>query len=204
MNRPSIHSCASLVTALGLLSSPAQAAVIDFAGTHPVALVGQPFAVAVEITYEAGETTSLFSYGVSVLPAASAIGISTFSIDVPAPLEFNGTLGPGAFRAIQSDFAGVKGTVDLLPVPIEPYPGKLLATFNLRFDLPGSYPLRLDIFNTLGPTEDIFVAGDGAVLDDQITFGSTVISVVIPETQCAALLSSGLVCMALRRRRGHQ
>ena len=39
-----------------------------------------------------------------------------------------------------------------------------------------SYPLRLDFFNTLGPTEQIFVDGQGNVLDPQIAFGEALVT----------------------------
>jgi hypothetical protein len=76
----------------------------------------------------------------------------------------------------------------------------VLATFTLGFNQPGSYPLNLDFFNTFGPSEDIFVTGSGTVLDPQITFGSTLLQVVIPEPQLAALLCLAICCLAARRR----
>jgi hypothetical protein len=188
-----------LILPLALLSST-EAAIVSFAGPPSTVVIGQTVPLRVEITYEAGEVNSLFSYGVALLPAPGATDVMALSIELPPPLDFNGILGPGAMRVLRSDFMAAKGTVDLSANPLAFYPGTLIATFNVRFDAAGSYPLRLDFFNTLGPTEDIFVTGGGAVLDNNITFGSTVIQVVIPEPHLAALLACGAGCLAFRRR----
>ena len=52
----------------------------------------------------------------------------------------------------------------------------------------------------LGPTEEIFVAGDGTVLDPGISFGTTQVT-VIPEPGRAVLALLGFVSVLMRRRR---
>ena len=56
---------------------------------------------------------------------------------------------------------------------------------------PDSYPLRLEFFRTVGPNEQFFLDGAGAVLDGQIEFGEALV-VVIPEPSAGALIAIAL------------
>lgn len=119
----------------------------------------------------------LGSYGGAVkFPPANAIIASTAAVSVPAPLSFDGVFGPGAKKAVSTGFAGVKGTVDFSLNPLVPYPDSDLATFQITDLGLGSYILQSGFFNTLGPTEQIFIAGDGTVLDPQLSFGSALVN----------------------------
>jgi hypothetical protein len=87
--------------------------------------------------------------------------------------------------------------VDLSRNPIEMYQGTVLAEFQFRFTRPGIYDLSLDFFNTLGPTEQIFVNQDGMPIDNLIEFRPGQIQVVVPEPGSPLLLlaGAGFVCL---------
>jgi len=119
----------------------------------------------------------LASYGVAVaFPASQAAVINANAISVPVPLNFDGVLDPGAKKVAGSGFAGAKGTVDFALNPLVPYLGADLVSFQITDLGFGSYVLQSGFFNTLGPTEQIFVAGDGSVLDPNIIFGTALVN----------------------------
>ncbi|MFN0126542.1 MAG: hypothetical protein ACKV19_07655 [Verrucomicrobiales bacterium] len=175
--------------------------MISFVDPQPVVLVNDPVRMTVTIDHEGSDTDALFSYGISVVGDWEAQAIFPQGVDVPAALDFNGVAGPGAFIGLGDEFIGVKGTVNLSVNPIEMYGGRVLAEFQLRFAQPGSYELRLDFFNTLGPTEDIFVNQDGIAIDDQIEFRPGLVQVVIPEPRIPTLLLAAAVSLLVRRSR---
>jgi hypothetical protein len=146
----------------------------------------------------------LFSYGVSVSfdPAGTLLAFA--GINVPKDLDFNGVLGPGASQMITDGAAAVKGTVNFSLVPIQAYSGAVLATFLVtdRSGVAGSStPLTLSLYRTLGPSEHVFVDGQGQALDDKLTFGSTTIT-VIPEPGILSLLLVGGCCCWYRATQG--
>jgi hypothetical protein len=191
-----------LICSFGLvLASPAQAVVIRFADPAPIVLVNDIARISVTVERAGSDTHSLFSYGVSVTGDWEALAIDPLGVVVPPELDFNGVAGPGAFIGEGDDFIGVKGTVNLSVSPIELYDGIMLAEFHFRFTQPGTYSLTLDFFNTLGPTEDIFVNQDGRAIDDEIEFRSALVQVVIPEPRMATLLLAGIGWLLVRRGR---
>jgi len=197
-------SSAALLYTLGLVlivGSPARAAVISFVDPQPVVLVDTPVSLNVRIDYGGSGTSALFSYGVTVVGDWEAMGAVPLGAVVPAPLDFNGVAGPGAVIGLDHASIGVKGTVNLAVNPIELYAGSMLAEFQFRFTEPGFYELTLDFFNTLGPTEDIFVNQNGVAIDDSIEFRSGIVQVVIPEPGIPALVLTGVVCLFVRGRR---
>ena len=124
------------------------------------------------------------------------------SFQVVEALDFDGVLGEGSRQGFGDDFAGVKGTVDVFADPVEYYEGLLLTTVNITYNLPGDYHIGLGIYNTLGPSESVFVTGNGTTLDDDLTFAGTQI-IVVPEpgTMGLLLLASTLLWFFLRRLR---
>lgn len=183
-------------------AAEARAAVVAFSQPDRVVVVNETVDVGILITYDAGESGELFSYGVRLAVAGPAASILT-AIDVPSELEFFGADGAPAFRDLDPAVMGVKGTVDALAPSTPPYDGSLLAVYRMRFPAEGRYDLSLSPFNTLGPSEEIFVAGDGAVLDGALAFGTARID-VIPEPAAAGLLALGTMATVLaagRRRR---
>jgi hypothetical protein len=157
-----------------------------------------PLASALDVTVsmEGPVPFGLFSYGLRLIVhgPAGAPAVQPLAIIPPADLDFNGVLGAGATRVLTSAAAGIKGTVDVLRNPVQYYTGTELATFRLFFPVAANYQLTLEPFNTLGPTESIFVSGNGTVLDRRIQFGTAVVNVV-PEPQAWLLgCLGGLMC----------
>ncbi len=123
-------------------------------------------------------TSGVFSYGLvcSVEGDNGLVGIVTME---PAnDLSFDGPLGPGvrSIRAENGNFAA-KGSVDVLdtdqPKHLEPTLGSLVIA-----GLPdGEYILRLAAYNTLGPTETIFVDGLCRPLDPLLDFGTAALRI---------------------------
>ena len=182
--------------------SPAQDLTLQFDQLTYVTSPGSPLSVGIRM--DQAPTDGLFSYGVKLLfdPASSPVS-GVGAISPAAALDFNGPLGAGAFKAVGSGFAGAKGTVDIFANPVTYYSGVLLTTFNLEYQTPGDYTLDLGLFNTLGPTERIFVSGSGASLDNNIQLRTATVHVV-PEPSITALVLVGSLGMllALRWRRG--
>lgn len=180
----------------------AQNLSLGFDQTDYATEVGQ--ALMVSVQFASPPPAGLFSYGLKLTHEPDPFLVATKSaIMVPASLDFNGAAGPGAVKAIDPGFAGVKGTVDLFAAPIQYYPGSQLATFELHYQTPGHYNLGLEIFRTLGATESVFVDGNGGVLDNNITFGTAKVEVV-PEPTVLALagwtgLGLGLVWLSRAR-----
>lgn len=91
-------------------------------------------------------------------------------------LDFFGVSGVGALKAVGPGFGAAKGTVNFFAEAPGRETNALLVTFLITDQGTNSYELRLGFFNTLGPTEDIMVDGQGNVFDDSITFGSALVN----------------------------
>ncbi len=128
-------------------------------------------------------------------------------IEIPAPLDFNGLQGTGAFPDVGPGYASVKGTVDLMGQAAVRYDASLLATFVLipkDLEPGGAYELVLEPFYTVGPDEALYVTGEGGVLDAEMVFGRASL-VVIPEPGPLPLVLAGgtfLACRHSRKRSG--
>jgi hypothetical protein len=139
----------------------------------------------------------LYSFAVkTTFDGAKAQVDNVGEIDPAAELDYFG-LGVGAFEALGLGFGAVKGNIRQQTNPLEPYEGTLLAKLTLTNLAagPDSYPLRLEFFRTVGPNEQFFLDGAGAVLDGQIEFGEALV-VVIPEPTAGALAALGLAGLA--------
>jgi len=162
--------------------------------------VVQPGAsVAIQVSLDTTLAKGLYSYGEVLVydPLAGRV-VDLDSIVVPTELNFNGVEGPGALKHISDGAVGVKGTVDFFAQSTASYSGRVLATFKILPLAPGDYVLKLKPFNTLGPTESVFIGGDGTKLDDQIGFGSAQLH-VIPEPSGMALMMWGGSVFLLKR-----
>ena len=118
---------------------------------------------------------------------------------MPPYIDFNGVMGPGAFRGTGEGFAGVKGTVDVFSETGQGYGQSLLATFNVTGQKLGDYAFLLELYNTLGPTESIFVDNAGKVWDRNISFGIARFHVVtvVPEPGSVFLIGMGSLALIL-------
>jgi len=196
------HSLRLLLTGLAaatLCSAASEGATILFNQESYVTTPGAPLNVTLSIAYETDEPMDLFSYGVKLFGTSNADHILFDSVQPVASLDFNGVAGDGALVAIMAGEAGVKGTVNLANDPLQIYQGSELATFTLSVGAAGNYELTSDFFNTLGPTEAIFVSGDGTQLDPLLAFSKATIT-VIPEPSSALLLGAGAVFFCAGRR----
>ena len=159
--------------------------------------------LTVGIVIDPTPLSGLFSYGMKVVfDEAFARVEAASAISVPPPLDFNGVLGPGADRSAGSGFGAVKGTVDFFLSPPQSYGGSLLANVsikNLVNEAGLTYPLSIEIYRTLGPSESVFVNGAGQALDSQVTFGSALVHVV-PEPSGLVLMILGLAGGRLKQR----
>lgn len=181
-----------------VLASPAL--ILDQASY--TVLPGQFFDVTVLVDGDLGQpgiqplTNGLFSYGWELsFPATKA---AANKVTVVPELDFWG-FPPGASIEIIAGIARAEGNVDLNTA--EPYTGAQLATVNLQnFGSPGdSYLLQLALAPHF-PTEQLFLDGQGNVLDDLIYFGSARVF-VIPEPATCWLFGWGIaLAWALRNR----
>jgi hypothetical protein len=182
------------------LSAEADAIRVSFDRDSYEVRPNQDFQVKVTIT---PPPAGLFSYGVRItFPSTSAAAAASDSILIPSPLDFGGVLGAGAFRQVSPGSLAVKGTVEQSPNLLA-YSGELLAMFNLTagdLNLGNTFSLGLDLFRTLGPTESIFVDGQGNPLDGRLQFGGATVTVV-PEPEVLTLLSLPLLLAAASARR---
>lgn len=186
---------------LGSVGLAQSAIVLDFDQDTYFVAPGQSFEVKVVLDADGGSPglqalpNGLFSYGVKVEFDPAAVSLTDVSsIQVPAALNFNG-FSSGANKQTAQGFAGVKGNID--QNLFQPYGGTLLATFQLK-DLGGGAPYRLDlqIFRTLGASEQVFLDGAGTVLDGNILRFSAQVTAV-PEPGVGAMLASGLALLGL-------
>lgn len=176
-----------------------QELAVRFSQSEYTAIPGAPFPVTVQLN--GAIAAGLFSFGVKLVydPQMGRV-VDEASIQVPPQLDFNGVAGPAAFRAVGDGFAGVKGTVDALANPPQSYFGSVLAVFYLTGYSLGDDALRLEPFNTLGPSESIFVSGDGHVLDPFLHFEPAQLHFV-PEPSSLYLLGlRGFAHYLMRRR----
>ncbi len=152
-------------------SSPSERLSVSFDQERYYVSPGETFPVAV--TVELGEGQSLASFGVrlSFDPESAAVaGVN--AVEVHPELAFDGPHTETAVIAVGSGFAAAKGTIRFVGGEGRFPMNQMLVTFLLRDLGQGSYPLHVDFFNTLGPTEQIFVDGHGKVLDSEISFGT--------------------------------
>jgi hypothetical protein len=147
--------------------------VLSFEQDDYVIFPGETVSLEVRLVRLVTESEDLFSYGVRLTHGAAGT-LSVIGITVPAPLDFY-FFGAGAL--IDLDLIGAKGNIDVADVNT-PYADELIVTFDLSFDTLGEFELGLDFFNTNGPNEEIFLDGDGNVIDDTISFGATTVRVV--------------------------
>lgn len=143
---------------------------------RPVYTVARGTTFPVSVLIDPLPVDGVFSFGARLEfnPADARIA-GTGSISTPLPLNFNGVRGSGAVKASATGVGAVKGTVDFSTPLIVPHTSPALATFLVTDQGPGSYLLQLRLFNTLGPSEDIFVSGLGTNLDPLITFSTAVV-----------------------------
>ncbi|MFN0129920.1 MAG: hypothetical protein ACKV19_24915 [Verrucomicrobiales bacterium] len=130
----------------------------------------------------------LFSYGIEVdLVGGDLFGLG-FRPSVPSELDFHSVLGPGADLEVSPLHVTAKGTVDFFREPYSPYTAPSFAYVHVPGLPSGSYRLEVRLKNDLGPTEQVFVTGDGIPLDSELTFSPSTIVVQDPQRAIAGTL----------------
>jgi hypothetical protein len=193
------------ILAVAMLISPAvlcaQGVVFDRA-IYQVA-PGETFDVQVLLdanlaTSEANPLENgLFSYGWQVAFDSSKATID--GLTVPAPLDYFG-FASGASIVTDPGLAAAEGNID--QVMLTPYGDSLLATITLTNIalVPDEYDLTLSLAPHF-PTEQLFLDGEGNVLDDTLVFGVARVVVAVPEPSACGLAALSALTLGVWRAR---
>jgi len=150
---------------------------IEFPRSAYEILLGQEFIAPVRINPL--PAAGLFSYGliITVEGTGGLVGITTLAPGTG--LNHDGINGPGNRGVVaEAGRFSSKGTADIFP-PMKPnHMTPELGEVRVAGLPAGTYALRLATHNTLGPTESVFVDGQCRALDEQLAFGTTVLTVV--------------------------
>ena len=128
---------------------------------------GQPFTAKVAIC--PAPVAGLFSFGVEVLLSQNVTGTG-LSATVPVPLNFHTVRGPGADLTARALTVAAKGSIDFFQEPLVPYKDQAIGYVQIPALPPGTYVLSVKPRNDLGATEQIFIDGNGQVLDAALTY----------------------------------
>lgn len=182
---------AALIGAGFLEPAPSSAIEIGFAHEVHVVARDRPVELEVVIDFESSGFADLFSFGLRLVPESAAAGhVALAFVEVPEEIDHLG-FQRGVLVDRSPLVMGVKGNVGFSGGLFTPYAGTSLARFGVVVHQAGTFTLGLDLFRTAGPNEDVFLAGDGAPLDDRITFGTTTVTVfALPEVR-VDLVSDG-------------
>jgi hypothetical protein len=112
----------------------------------------------------------LFSSGVTVTLVGGTATGNVITVAIPPALDFHTVRGTGATRINSGRVATAKGSVDFDTFPLRPYRSPLLGTFSLVGLPHGTYQLVVTPKIDLGGTEQLFVDGEGNVLDEGMRF----------------------------------
>ncbi len=139
----------------------------------------------------------LFSYGWQLTFDSSKATVD--GVTVPAALDFF-AFAPGASLTADPGLAGAEGNVD--QITLTPYQDSLLATITLQnlALVPDTYDLTLSLAPHF-PTEQLFLDGQGNVLDDTLVFGTARVIVAVPEPAGVGLAVIGVSGAGLSIRR---
>jgi hypothetical protein len=169
--------------------------LVTFGQEQYVIQGGETFPVQVFIS--PAPPAGLYSLGLKMrLNSTNAQISGVGAISVPADFSFDGPRAQSAVVAVGSNFAAIKSTTQFYSDSLHSSSNALLATFFITDKAPGSYQLQLEFFNTLGPTENIFVDGAGQVLDPYITFNTATVVREGPMTE------TNLTSITLNRQTG--
>lgn len=134
----------------------------------------------------------LFSSGVEVSLVGNLSGTG-LSSSVPLRLNFHTVRGPGADLTARALTVAAKGSIDFFQEPQAPYPEQIIASVEVPTLPPGTYLLTVQARNDLGPTEQIFIDGNGQVLDGGLVYhpARIVVAAANPVPPLALALESG-------------
>jgi len=141
----------------------------------------------------------LFSYGIAVEIVGNDGILGAVRVEPVDELNFDGSLGSGADSAQGDGSAAAKGTINFFDLTVAGFTGAKLGTAQIAGLPSGAYTLHLHPLFTLGPKEQLFVSGDGSVLESGLTFGTATLTVVDEQFAATAV---ALGQPALDRQRG--
>jgi hypothetical protein len=150
---------------------------VEFPQAHYDVAALQEFTTPVRINPV--PAAGLFSYGL-VCSVEGSNGLTGIVAMTPlSTLAFDGVVGAGTrgVTSLSGKYTG-KGSVDIQLPQKSNHTDPNLGTIAIAGLPAGNYTLSLGNYNTLGPTESVFVDGQSHSLDSQITFGSATLSVV--------------------------
>lgn len=172
----------SYIHALMILSVVAASAQstsfrVEFPQAHYNVAGSQEFTTFVRINPV--PAAGLFSYGL-VCTVEGNNGLTGIVAMTPPPaLVFDGIAGSGTrgVTSIAGKYTG-KGSVDILLPQKSNHSDPNLGNLAIVGLPGGNYTLTLGLYNTLGPTESVFVDGQSRSLDSQLVLGSATLSVI--------------------------
>lgn len=166
-----------LLLSVGIHPAHGQSVNVGFPEPAYQIQLGQVFEAPVRM--DPMPPAGLFSYGliVTVEGTNGLIGVTTLM--PKSPLGFDGINGPGnrGVAAATGRFTS-KGTANMFPAEKPNHREPDLGKVSIAGLPGGTYTVRLGPYNTLGPTESIFVDGKCRDMDAMIAFGTTQITVV--------------------------
>ena len=137
---------------------------------------GQPIAGFIDINPVPEH--GLYSMGFRILVHNESGNLAGFITPTPfETLKFNGVHSSARTQTGQTGM--LKGSADFFDPAMPTHLTPTVASFDIQSAPPGSYQLSMDIWNDLGPTEDIFVTGCCGTLDNLLTFGTATLTVVV-------------------------
>lgn len=186
-----------IAATLSLMKVVGSAQNIQFGRTSYTVAVDRILTASVETDQAIPGGLFSFGLGIEILGDNGIMG--AVRIDPVAALNFNGPFGIGAQIFDEDNIGGSKGTLDFFDLGATGYSNQKLGDAKIASLPAGTYSLKLLPLLSLGATEQLFVSGTGAVLDAELTFGSSSLTVVEAVFDASAAPVGGL---ALNRQRG--
>lgn len=175
MNLRTVIQMVVLLTAQAAMAQTSSYQV-EFPQAHYEVSVGQEFMSPVRI--DPLPASGLFSYGLICTVEGSSGLAGIVAMTPRSSLNFDGVVGAGSrgVTAGTGRFSG-KGSVNIQLPGKDNHLDPILGSIAIAGLPLGDYTLRLATYNTLGPTESIFVNGQGEAIDSETTFGTASLSV---------------------------
>lgn len=124
-----------------------------------------------EISVSPLPASGLFSYGLVAEVKGTSGLIGVVNLVPQAALRFDGVMGANERREVAGGIARVKGTVNFQHPAKPPFLQSGIVTLSVSGLSAGAYRIRLSSWNTLGPTEQLFVDGSQQCFDPSLLFG---------------------------------
>ncbi len=176
MNLRSFIHAVAIVCACSAFAQPTTYRV-EFPQAHYDVAGSQEFTTFVRINPV--PAAGLFSYGLICTVEGSNGLTGIVAMTPPSALAFDGVVGAGTrgVTSLAGKYTG-KGSVDILLPQKSNHSDPNLGNLAIAGLPGGNYTLTLGLYNTLGPTESVFVDGQSQSLDSQLILGGATLSVI--------------------------